>query len=118
MWEYKEITRNEFERRKDFVESILRKMRTDPTDLGQPHLVSSYANHIQETMVSNRTVFKYKNGYYRVAEILFPKKPFIVVEYADKVDDVKRNVMIDADPFPYDLCDDEIAEEIRILLCS
>lgn len=119
MWKYKELTRTEFESRKDFTEGILKELGASPTDLGTIHPVTTYDDQISETIFSDRTVFEYGNCYYRIDEVLFNTKPFIVIECADTIMDVRNNAMEDSDPFPYDLSDDEIREEVRLTLrCS
>lgn len=104
MWEYQQITRQQFEERKDFVENILIELGAVPMNLGQ------------EAIVSTRTVFCNKDEYYRVDEVLFTQKPFIVIEWADKVENVINNTMEDTDPLPFDLEDDKIKEYVMKLL--
>ena len=73
----------------------------------------TYGTETEEMHISNQPIYKFKNGYYRIDEVLFAEKPFIVLEYAETEEDVKRNAMEDCDPFPYDLSDEEIIKEIR-----
>lgn len=98
MWIYKDISRSEFERRKDFVERVMRDLGCEPIQ------------------ISEHTVYRFKDEFYRVDEVLFPEKPFIVLEYADTEDKVMKNIMEDCEPFPYDLSDDEITNEVRYSL--
>ena len=65
--------------------------------------------------VSARTVFEYGGEYYRVDEVCFKDKPFIVIE-CGTYDDLMNNSMEDADPFPYDLSDDELVNEVKYTL--
>ena len=104
MWKYQQITRQQFEERKEFVEKILIESGAVPTNLGQ------------ETIAPTRTVFHNKNEYYRVDEVLFDQKPFIVIEWADKVENVINNTMEDTDPLPFDLEDDKMIEYVKKLL--
>lgn len=59
-------------------------------------------------------VQKHKLGddFIRVDWVYFTQKPFIVLEFSDKIDGPYE----DADPFPYDLPDDEFEMEIRFSL--
>lgn len=104
MWKYTDIMREEFEARKDFVETVLKKSGAIPlkADLLRTE--------------SDRTVFEYAGNFYRVDEILFPDKPFIVIEWSDRIENVRNNVMEDTNSYPYDLSDDEIRAEIRCLI--
>lgn len=47
---------------------------------------------------------------------MFENKPFIVIEFADTVDEVMKNIMEDSDPFPYDLSDIDKIKEIKYAL--
>lgn len=116
MWKYLEITREDFETRKDFIESIFLELGAVSTDLGKLHEVSSYSRDVSETISSSRSVFEYRDNYYRVSEVLFPKKPFIVIEWSERIEDVHNNIMEDTDPLPYDLTDNEIRKEIKRLI--
>lgn len=98
MWIYESVTRSEFERRKDFVERVMLDLGCEPIQ------------------ISERTVYRFKDEFYRVGEVLFPEKPFIVLEYAATSDEVQRNIMEDCEPFPYDLSDGETTNEVRYSL--
>lgn len=102
MWSYRKITRSEFEKKKDFVQQIILNFGGEKTDIQLPYF-------------SLRPVFKFNDEYYRVDEVLFEHKPFIVIEFGS-FSDVINNTMEDADPFPYDLSDDELKNEISYSL--
>ena len=57
-------------------------------------------------------IYKLGKEFIRVDWVYFTQKPFIVLEFADKIDGPYE----DADPFPYDLADDEFEYEIRFSL--
>lgn len=120
--ECKVITREELERRKDFVEEILVSLGGEPVDIKLPYKnkVTSIGEDYTVKCVSERKVYKftggvYGGGYYRVDEVIF-SKPFIVFEYSRDLDGVLRNIMEDCDPFPYDLPDEEIIMEVKYTL--
>lgn len=117
MWSYKNITRKEFESRKDFAEQIMKDLGAViyKTQLPYENKTTTICGNNVEQNISNRFAFFYNNEYYRVDEVLFAEKPFIVIEYGF-YDDLIKNTMIDADPFPYDLCDDEFKNEIEYIL--
>lgn len=68
---------------------------------------------VHYTSSNGRTVYMIKGWYVRVDEILFPDKPYIVLEVSDNVNDVLENIMEDCDSFPYDLSDVEIQTIIK-----
>lgn len=118
MWFYKNVSRAEFEKRKDFVEQIMRELGCEATELELQYenKITSYVNDYTEVWISKRPTYKFKNVFYRVSEVLFPEKPFIVLEYGETTDEVIRNIMEDCEPFPYDLSDDETVKEVKYSL--
>ena len=70
----------------------------------------------KETFLSRRTVYRFEDSFYRVDELLFREKPFLVMECASREEEVQNNTMEDADPFPWDLGEEEILAELRELL--
>lgn len=63
-----------------------------------------------------RKEFELRKDFFRVDEVLFPNKPFIVIEWTDRMEYALNNVMEDTEPFPYDLNDEEIIEEVKNIL--
>lgn len=116
MWDYKMISREQFEVRKDFVERVLVGLGAKATDMRPVTHISTVARGRLESFTENRLIYEYKGEYYRVSEILFPDKPYIVIEWTDRKESVELNAMEDADPFPYDLEDEEIVEEVGQIL--
>ena len=115
-WPYADVTRRQLEERKDLVERLLQKLGAVPTGLGLPHPVSSCGTGVAETVLSRRAVYRSQDGFYRVDEVLFPQKPFLVMEWAGREEDVRNNGMEDTDPFPWDLGEEEILAELQKLL--
>ena len=64
--------------------------------------------------ISTRRVFEFEGEFYRVSEICF-NKPFIVLEVGN-YEELVKNIMEDADPFPYDLPDNELLKEVKYSL--
>lgn len=116
MWPYQSVTRQQLEEKKDRVEVLLQALGAVPTGLGKPHSVSGYGPGMGETFLSQRTVFRCGKVFVRVDEVLFPEKPFLVLEYASREEEVRANVMEDADPFPWDLGEGELLAELRAVL--
>lgn len=62
-----------------------------------------------------KSAFEYEGLYYRVDEVCFSDKPFIVIE-CGTYDELMKNIMEDIDPFPYDLTEDELLNEVKYSL--
>lgn len=118
MWIYKDISRAEFEKRKDYVEQLMRGLGCVSVEIEPPYVqnTTSICGKNEEIWRFKRPIYKFKGGFYRIDEVLFSKKPFIVLEYAETWEDVQRNVMEDCEPFPYDLSDEETVNEVRYSL--
>ncbi|MDE6728871.1 MAG: hypothetical protein K2J80_13195 [Oscillospiraceae bacterium] len=118
MWSYKAVSREDFEKRKDLVEQIMRELGCEVAEFALPNArkTTSIVAAREETWFSQRPLYKFRNGFYRIDEVLFPEKPFIVLEFAETEDSVKMNAMEDLDPFPYDLSDDDMINEVKYSL--
>lgn len=118
MWGYSALSRAEFEKRKDFVEQIMRGLGCVSVNVERAYVQKtvSIGENYDETWCSDRPIYKFQNGFYCIDEVLFPKKPFIVLEYAETEEKVKNNAMEDCDPFPYDLSDEDTIKEVRYSL--
>ena len=104
MWKYKNITRQEFEIRKNFVERVMTTFGAIPIkDIISYKILSCDA----------RNTYEYKNEFFRVSEVFFQDKPFIVIEWTDNIEHVKNNVMEDIELFPFDLSDNVVVEKIK-----
>ena len=116
MWLYTEITREEFEAVKDKVESIIIRLGGIACDVSLSYInetTSVYAGN-EVTNISDRPAYKYNGEYYRVGEVCL-ENPFIVIECGD-YKDLINNTMDDAEPFPYDLPDDLLENEVKYSL--
>lgn len=116
MWPYKEVTRDEFEKKKDEVEKIIANLGGVACNFDLPYenrIMSVYMGN-KVTHISNRSVYKYRDTYFRVCELCF-SKPFIVIECGD-YEDLINNRMEDAEPFSYDLSEDMFVNEVQYAL--
>lgn len=111
MWPYSFVTRAEFEKRKDFVDSTLRHLGCELLP-ASPQRMTIYGKGFHETWTSERPLYRFRGVYIHIGEVLH-EKPFLVLELADTLEEAKSNEMEDADPFPYDLPDDEIVLEVK-----
>ncbi len=117
MWIYECVTRQEFESIKDEVEKFIVMLGGNvvSVDLSYEQRTRSYSGNDIVENISIRPAFEYKGQYYRVDEVYYSDKPFIVIE-CGTYDELINNVMEDADPFPYDLPEDELLKEVKYTL--
>lgn len=117
MWWYKNVTREEFEAVKDRVEEIMLKLGAEIFEIDLPYeqKTTSYSGDFEETHYSERPIFTYNGEFFSVDEVLFREKPFIVIE-CGSYEELLKNGMEDADPFPYDLSYEELVNEVKYSL--
>lgn len=117
MWFYNNVTREEFEKKKDLVEKIILELgaKEYEIDLQYDVKTTSYVENHKETYYSQRGVFSFKDEFFRVDEVLFNDKPYIVLE-CGTLQQLINNTMDDTNPFPYDLSDEEIRNEVKYSL--
>lgn len=117
MWFYDITTRDDFEKVKDTVEEIMLRSGAEifETDLPYEQKTTTFSGDFDETHFPKRPIFTYNKEYFRVDEILFKHKPFIVIECGD-IDQLLNNTMEDAEPFPYDLPYEELVNEVKYSL--
>lgn len=113
MWRYAAITREEFEKKKDEIETIIVSLGGKRQDILVPYenITTSIFNGRQIVNQSQRSVYEFQGEYFRVDEVCF-KKPFIVIECGTH-EDLIYNRMEDAEPFPYDLPYEELVNEVK-----
>ncbi len=117
MWFYTNVTREEFEKVKDRIQEIMSELGACVYEITLPYQqkTTTISEYGTETFISDRPVYLFQNVYYRVDEVLFPQKPFIVIEFGLE-EDVLHDTMEDALPFPYDLPDAELFNEVKYAL--
>lgn len=93
-WPYKNIDYAKFEAAIALTEKIIQALG---------------AVHIEKHTEMKQKTFKFRNEYVRVDKIYFPQNPFIVLEFGDELSGPYE----DADPFPFNLEEDEFEQEIR-----
>lgn len=117
MWKYDCVTREEFEKVKYKVEEYIVMLGGKEVSVQLPYkqkTVSYSGDSVIECNVQ-RPVFEYKGEYYHVDEVCFERKPYIVIE-CGRYDELMKYAMEDADPFPYDLLDGELLNEVKYSL--
>ena len=117
MWFYRNITREEFEKRKSYVEQIICELGGEKLDVEIPYeqKTTTVINDYSETHRSGRHIYQFGNEYFRVDEVLYENKPFIVLE-CGTFEELMNNTMEDMNPFPVDLSDDDIIKEVKYSL--
>lgn len=116
MWTYTNISREDFEIKKNQIENIMIYCGALPIECHVTHEVSTFGRTVSDTIISDRTIYEYNGNFFRVDEVLFPAKPFIVIEWTDNIEYALNNVMEDTDPFPFDLTNEELIKEIEFIL--
>ena len=94
MWWYEDVSRADFEAVKDTIEQIMLQLGASKYEIRLPYEVktTNYSDDFEETHHSVRSVFTYKGLFFRVDEVLFRQKPFIVIECGD-LDELMNNIM-------------------------
>ncbi len=117
MWIYECVTREEFESIKDKVEKFIVMLGGNEVSVDLPYeqRTRSYSGNDIVENISTRSAYEYMGQYYRVDEVCFSGKPFIVIE-CGTYDELINNSMEDADPFPYNLTEDELLKEVKYTL--
>lgn len=117
MWWYEDVSRADFEAVKDTIEQIMLQLGASKYEIRLPYeaKTTSCSDDFEEMHRSERSVFTYKGLFFRVDEVLFSQKPFIVIESGD-LDELMNNIMDDAEPFPYDLSYEELCDEVKYSL--
>ena len=113
MWHYTSVSREEFDQRKTFVHDILLDLGCEILDedvYRKARIERGYDGNY------TRLIYKFQNGYFRIDEILFEDKPFIVLEWVESFDEMIVGRMEDVEPFPYDLPDYKIVKEVKFAL--
>ncbi len=111
-WPYSCIDKADFLAQIISVEKILQKYGAEHIEdiCEKGKLLLSDDSYAYETI--QKHIWKRKNEYICVDRIYFSEKPFLVLEFAEN----KEGPYEDADPFPYDLSDTELDQEIRYCL--
>lgn len=117
MWTYKELTREEFEKTKDKVEQFIKEFGGKVVDIQLPYEQknTSYSGKFTVEHTSLRPIYELNKEYFRVDEICFRNKPFIVIEFGS-YEELMSNTMEDAGAFPYDLSERDMRNEVFEIL--
>lgn len=111
-WMYVSVSIEDFQRKIAFAEKLLEKYGAKYVKNIEykGYWTLGDGPHAYENV--QKRIYKLGDDFIRVDWVYFTQKPFIVLEFSDKIDGPYE----DADPFPYDLPDDEFEMEIRFSL--
>lgn len=110
-WPYDKHSEEDYKRAIDLVEKyaeslgaeyICTKIERFNTYAGKKHILA----------INDMRVYRFKDEYFWVEDHFLPDKPFMVLTFGDSID----TIFEDADPFPYDLSDEELKAEVRYSL--
>lgn len=111
-WLYSDIDQTEYLAQIVHVEDILQKYGAEYIEDSIEENTWVFKNGSSVSEMARQRVWKRENEYIRVDKLYFPKKPFLVLEFSDCIEGPYE----DADPFPYDLSETELEQEVRISL--
>lgn len=111
-WMYASINREDFQEKIAFAEKLLEKYGAEYVIDFEERAFWTLKDDTHDYENIQKRIYKLGEEFIRVDWVYFTQKPFIVLEFADKIDGPYE----DADPFPYDLADDEFEYEIRFSL--
>lgn len=103
-WKYADIAREDVEVVRNRIEEIIQEFGGKEAEIDSA-----------DEQDSEQKVFEVNGEFVRIDVLFFPDKPYYVLEVGTQ-EELIHNTMEDADPFPYDLSDDELREEIGIAL--
>lgn len=92
-----------------FAEELLKKYGAELVGTTRELETFPYTDGTFFQEEEEKRIWKRGKDYIRVDKMFFSRGPFIVLEFSDRPEGPYE----DADPFPYDLPDDELEAEIR-----
>ena len=110
-WPYKNHGEDDYKRAVRYVEETAMKYGAIPVSVSSDHF-STYSREWESEVDAEMRVFKYKDEFFRVEPHFLPEKPYMVLSFGDTIE----TIFEDADPFPYDLSEKELEQEVRYSL--
>jgi hypothetical protein len=109
MWPYDDHDENEYYEVIAFVEEYAQSLGAEYICTKEETFTTYSGNRlIKETLDMN--IYKYGEEYFWVEHHYTPGCPFIVFSFGDSIDSVGND---DAEPFPYNLDEEELKAEVR-----
>lgn len=111
-WPYKNVEYTDCEKAIERVERMLQSFGAVYVEERSECDTWFMGNEICDTQVARKKTFRFRDEYVRVDKVYFADKPFIVLEFGDRIEGPYE----DADPFPYDLAAEEVEREVKYLM--
>lgn len=112
MWPYTEHSEEEYNKAIDFVLQYAESLGAKYICTKQKKISTISGNEKPIQEILEMKVFQFGNEYFWVEHHFLPECPFIVFSFGDSVD----TIFEDADPFPYNLTEEELKAEVRYSL--
>lgn len=111
MWPYKNHNEEDYEKTIEFVEQYAVSLGAKLVDTKIEEFTTIAGDNVIEES-SKMNIYMFDGLYFWVEHHFVPEKPFIVLSFGESIDDI----FDDADPFPYDLPEEELKKEVRYSL--
>ncbi len=112
MWPYTDHSEEEYKKAVEFVQTYAQSLGAEYicTKLEKFTTISGDGDPVSET--EEMKIFKFRDEYFWLEEHFQPDRPFIIFSFGDSVD----TIFEDAEPFPYNLSEEELKAEVRYSL--
>lgn len=112
MWSYTEHSEEDYKKAFEFVQKYAQSLGAKYicSKLQKFTTITGDQNPVQETF--EMKIFKFGDEYFWLEHNFQPDRPFIVFSFGDSVD----KIFEDAEPFPYNLSEEELKAEVRYSL--
>ena len=112
MWPYTDHSEEDYKKAVEFVQKYAQSLgaKNICSKLQKFTTITGDQNPVQETL--EMKIFKFGNEYFWLEHHFQPDRPFIVFSFGDSVD----TIFEDAEPFPYNLSEEELKAEVRYSL--
>ena len=109
MWPYRDHDEEEYNRVLRFVEEYAVSLGAELVGSKQ-ETFTTFAGDLQVRETLDMSIYRFGDEYYWVEHHFLPDRPFMVFSFGDSVETVGSD---DAEPFPYDLTEEELKAEAR-----
>ena len=112
MWPYTNHSEEEYNKAVEFVQDYAKSLGAKYicSKLQKFTTISGDKEPVNETI--EMKIFKFKDEYFWLEDHFQPDRPFIVFSFGDSVD----TIFEDAEPFPYNLTEEDLKAEVRYSL--
>ena len=111
MWPYKNHSEEQYNKTIGFLENYALSLGAEFVCIKEEKFTTFSGNNTI-TKVVEMKVFKFGDEYFLLEDRFLPDCPYIVFSFVDAID----TIFEDAEPFPYNLSEDELKAEVRYSL--